>query len=297
MLSIFCIILSFRFLQLAHYGVFMKSFRAVYNGEMKASSLPFIVHVIGHRMIMPNMVNSPKGTPCYFIHIFHEEVESITLTGIQKIPANTFIVYEPGKPLYHGCTDHPWVHSWIRCSGCQVASILKGNGIPFHTPIYFDSPKMNLRCLLDIHSELHHPKGTNADNVKDLFKIWMRNVRREALEEQKNREPTNFLKAKQYIERNCLEVIVLDDIAEKCGVSKSHLCKGFRQHFEMSPLDYAIKLRMQLAVELLDDINLNISQIAERCGYHDIYYFSRSFKQHMGTSPSQFRKNRTLGKI
>lgn len=267
----------------------MKSFRAVYDGGMYAYQGRFKVHVIGYRKMFSHRVNMPTGVPCVFIHIFHDDVDVGTTEGIKSIPANTIVVFEPGKLLYLGRTDRSWSHSWIRCSGTIVNKIFSENGIKYNTPMVFDSVEENLKYLLAIHEEMHHPRGVILENAEDLFKIWMRNIRRIQDYSDKPKVPTSFLKAKQFIEINYLKSITLDDIAKAGNLSKSHLCKGFHSHFDISPVNYAIKLKLLDAAELLQGANLNITEVAEKCGFSDVFYFSKMFKKYMGVSPRNYR--------
>ena len=47
---------------------------------------------------------------------------------------------------------------------------------------------------------------------------------------------------------------------------------------------------MELAARLLKEPQLTLTEIAERCGYDDIYYFNKSFKQYHSISPGRYRK-------
>jgi AraC-like DNA-binding protein len=47
---------------------------------------------------------------------------------------------------------------------------------------------------------------------------------------------------------------------------------------------------MNSAGEYLQFTTLNITQIAEKLGFENIYYFSRKFKSFYGISPSEYRK-------
>ena len=47
---------------------------------------------------------------------------------------------------------------------------------------------------------------------------------------------------------------------------------------------------MQVAKELLRDISINISEVAERVGYCDSKHFGKSFKAAVGLTPKDYRK-------
>lgn len=54
---------------------------------------------------------------------------------------------------------------------------------------------------------------------------------------------------------------------------------------------YFTQLKMNQAVWYLQYTDDSISDVAERFGYKDVYYFSRMFKQKMGKSPRNYRRN------
>ena len=73
-------------------------------------------------------------------------------------------------------------------------------------------------------------------------------------------------------------------------MSVPHLCSEFKKHFGVPVIDYVIRRRMREAAYLLHDRNLNITGIARRVGYTDIFHFSKLFKKHFGRSPREVRK-------
>ena len=57
-----------------------------------------------------------------------------------------------------------------------------------------------------------------------------------------------------------------------------------------TPSKYIRFIRMEKAMELLSTSNLNISEIAYNLGFSDPNYFSRTFQQVYGKTPSSIRK-------
>lgn len=82
--------------------------------------------------------------------------------------------------------------------------------------------------------------------------------------------------------------ISVDELAAQCGISTSYLKKLFIKKFGMPPSKYMISLKINYACDLLQSGLYNITQTAEHCGYADIYFFSRQFKEYRGISPSAF---------
>ena len=98
--------------------------------------------------------------------------------------------------------------------------------------------------------------------------------------------------ALEYIDLHFLDnKISIDLLAELCGISTSYLKKLFLKKFGMPPVKYIIHLKINYACDLLRSGRYDITQTAAMCGYRDIYYFSRQFKEYAGVSPSAFRSN------
>ncbi len=99
-----------------------------------------------------------------------------------------------------------------------------------------------------------------------------------------------LLRAKAYIENNYLNKnLTLSGIARHAGMSSEHFCKRFKKEFGESPFMFRQKLRMNAANQLLAISELQITEIADRLGFSDIYAFSRAYKNYNGTSPARNR--------
>lgn len=67
--------------------------------------------------------------------------------------------------------------------------------------------------------------------------------------------------------------------------------RDFKKTFKDTPAKWVMKKRLSLAVELLENTPLSISEITFECGFENQTHFSRVFKERFGVSPSQFRIN------
>ena len=93
----------------------------------------------------------------------------------------------------------------------------------------------------------------------------------------------------EYVEENFLvNKISVPFLADRCGISEAYLKKLFIKKFGMSPIKYIIRLKINHACDLLRSKQYSITQVAELCGYDNVYYFSRQFKEYVGTAPSVF---------
>lgn len=82
-------------------------------------------------------------------------------------------------------------------------------------------------------------------------------------------------------------------LARECGMSERAIRDAFQEIFGTSPIKYINNLRMIRAAELIAADYLSLSEIAELCGFRDVFYFSNCFKKHYGVAPSYYPKTVT----
>ncbi len=93
----------------------------------------------------------------------------------------------------------------------------------------------------------------------------------------------------QFIQEHYDKELTLEQIAKSALISKSECLRCFRQTIGISPMHYIRQLKMQKAAELLKSTSLKISEIAERCGFSDLSYFSKTFRIEHGCTPKEYR--------
>lgn len=98
--------------------------------------------------------------------------------------------------------------------------------------------------------------------------------------------------AVEYIENNFLnkETISSQKLVSLCNISYSYIKRLFNLKYMISPKRYILQLKMKYACKLLQHGEYSVSEIADICGYSDIYTFSHQFKREFGLSPIGFTK-------
>ena len=96
--------------------------------------------------------------------------------------------------------------------------------------------------------------------------------------------------AVSYIDKHLTEKILIEEVCRNTGTNASTLNFKFRREFNMSIGQYITDRRIKNACRLLISTSYSISEIASRCGFSDVYYFSNTFKKIQGISPSEYRK-------
>lgn len=91
-----------------------------------------------------------------------------------------------------------------------------------------------------------------------------------------------------YIEQNYRNRITVEELAVRSGYSASHFARVFSKVYNTSPIQYLNQVRIMHAKNLLRTGQYTMAQIAQECGFSNVYYFSRCFKQITGTTPAKW---------
>lgn len=81
----------------------------------------------------------------------------------------------------------------------------------------------------------------------------------------------------------------VDDIAQKLGYGRSRFYRRVQALTGMTPTNYIISVRMEMAKAMLKDDTLSIAEIAYKLGFNSASYFTRMFKSQTGMSPKEYR--------
>ena len=79
-----------------------------------------------------------------------------------------------------------------------------------------------------------------------------------------------------------------DSIAAMIGVTPNYLTGIFQSHLGISLHRYVTNIRIDRARQMLLKSDLNITEVARQTGFSGIHVFSKTFKNLIGVSPSQF---------
>ena len=167
---------------------------------------------------------------------------------------------------------------------------MKIHALPVSTPIPQASEETFVIFLQQVLRELTLTAMPDGRIIENLFENWLRDLARH-LSGIPASIPHKLLDAKDYLDLHFARELCLKDLAMITGWSGSHFSSEFRKHFGISPFEYLITRRLEKAAGLLQDVNLNVTQVARSVGYADVYYFSKLFKKHTGRNPSSLRRS------
>ena len=92
-----------------------------------------------------------------------------------------------------------------------------------------------------------------------------------------------------YVDGHLDEELSIPQVSGLIGYQPKYFSRLFKNEMGCNYSDYLTSRRISRARELLAETTLPIQEIAERCGFSEVSYFSSRFKQETGMTPKQMR--------
>lgn len=93
-----------------------------------------------------------------------------------------------------------------------------------------------------------------------------------------------------YIEENLGSVIKIADLERVLNLSKEHIIRLFKSETGKTPAEYVIDLKIKTAMEMLKSDKTSITEIAVGLGFSSPSHLSKSFKERLKMTPSEYKK-------
>ncbi len=172
----------------------------------------------------------------------------------------------------------------------------------FPEQLFINSLKSNLKMIemqqnISISAMLRHLSVITDSSTSSTDMITQLEKKLEDMRISSTDSNSAFLGKLRELQYNVYEEPQLEWTAEyaaaKIGVSISYFQHLYRQFLNISFNADVISARLALAERLLVKTSLNVSEIAEKCGYPDASHFMKLFRKKKGVTASDYRKNMT----
>ncbi|MEO3947814.1 AraC family transcriptional regulator [Gorillibacterium sp. CAU 1737] len=254
-----------------------------------------IYYYSGHDRCSPDHSWGPGLRDHYVVHYIIRGRGSFTL-GNRSYPLEKgqgFVLFPEELVYYQADSEDPWYYVWIGFNGLKAGEFLQRAGLDAHHPV-FDYPG-----LLLAPERLEHFMKTDRPEPNDDLKwtgllyqlLWgMAESGRPVPPEEQSAADGYVLRAVEFVHKNYSRKISVTDIARYAGVDRKHLHAIFKRKLQLSPQQFLIRHRMEIATEMLRLTELQIGDIARSVGYEDPFLFSRMFRKTKGEAPAKLRQ-------
>lgn len=198
-----------------------------------------------------------------------------------------YLFFDPQEVLQRSFPDNPlFVENLVkRLSGeakCLTAESPEGKHLG-----------QLVTMILDEYQQKE--QAYRVSSVQSLLTVLLLHAAR-LYKEQEQEIPRNItglrqiMPAIEYIAKNYMNNISIQDVASQCLMSEVHLRRRFKECLRMSPGEQLTMVRVQNACDLLNSTDYTMPEVALRVGYQSISSFERNFQKLVGMTPYQYKK-------
>lgn len=202
----------------------------------------------------------------------------------------------PGPYFKFGRRDGGfWNHRFVSFKGA-LAEAYSVNGLfPLSTPVIKIQDPVRFSAVFDaLLSRLSQSGKPNFRTIHLLEEVLLQLSEQTSIPQE---EPVTVRKI------HALGAIIANNpcldwnwqkAAKDIGVSYSHFRKLFHDTFNMPPVHFLLLKKLDKSTAMLRADDKKIDEIAELCGFYDVFHYSKLFSKYYGVGPGQYRRNHKL---
>ena len=230
----------------------------------------------GHEHCLPGHSYGPKIRLEYSFHYVVSGCGIFKIHGKEYnvVPGELFVIPPREEFYYEADAKTPWSYIWI--------------GFTTNAPLTLDDviPCCEAKKIFEQIKECEYfQESRNTFLTARLLDLYV------VLTNKENYVRKYIDEALEIIHTCYMDELSIKQIAQKLNISHNHLTTLFKVEMNMSPKQYLINYRMEIAANLLSIYKKSIAVVAASVGYPDQFVFSRTFKAHFGASPTQYIQN------
>ncbi len=238
-------------------------------------------------------IDLPDGRIDYTIRYTLKGLGHCEIDGVGvPVGEGSLALYFPGvRQCYNFKKSNKTVILWAHFSGTECD--LLQNVIPKTPAVIKIQDRKEFESAFEKMIVAHYKKNAFSDTLKSGYMdvmislIGQSNIITDNSNLSKNE---NLEKVLSLMHNNYNEPINIKKYAEICCVSEDHFIRMFKSYTGLPPYNYQLKIRIDHAIEMLENTPFNISDCAETVGFADAAYFSKIFKRFTGHPPSYYKK-------
>ena len=203
---------------------------------------------------------------------------------------DVYILDKDKNHLYYSFADDPWQKMWFNIDGRLIENLLDAYNLTGVNHI--KNAGSNVKKLFSLFLETALKNRGNPDdvlkNTEEIFHSIIRSLYETRIDKPKSLSDGETLK--NYIDANISKKISTAELAEHVLRSPSQIIRIFKSEFGVTPYEYAMRRKIEIAKHMLKNTSLRIKEISYRLGFCDEHYFSGYFKSRTGMSPVEYRQ-------
>jgi AraC-like DNA-binding protein len=254
--------------------------------------LGLYVTEFGHSIHKQPKTVGPWSRKIYILHLVTKGY--CEFSGFRANEGQAFLI---SKDQLHSFTiSNDYEHYWIGFDGEDVEKTfeifhIKSDAHQLFSLTHFDFAKSLLSAVAQTLNDNNAEYGDSlVISVLTSMLPLLKSVKQSKFPGQ-----TNYAEnAQMFINSNYVHPIKMTDIANELHISEKYMYRLFMNRFNLSPQQFLLKTRMEVAKNLLEENNMSVKEIAFTVGYSSIQTFSKAFTNYYGVCPSLLKKQNCI---
>ena len=175
-----------------------------------------------------------------------------------------------------------------------LSSILMNRGGDFDRVIDFHNSGTKIELLMKTMAREYVEKSPmyekTLDSMLTCLLVYLYRSRPSLFLEDENANTEIVREIQARFEKEYSERFTLRELASEYHISSSHLSHIFKNITGYAPIEYLSVCRLSAAKNLLSSTDKSIKEIIDLCGFSDESNFSRTFREKVGMTPTEFRQ-------
>lgn len=266
--------------------------------DIVSLSKPLIITAVGFYKILTRKIEQtfrPTGRGDYQLYYVASGKAHFFFDGHERtVQKGNMVLFRPGVPqIYNLYADDKPETYWVHFTGSDVEKLLDYYGMPKDECVFFtgtspDYPWIFRKMIQELQLRRVNYEDFINLNLQQILLVISRYLHEDS--EIKTETLDEIEQAIHFFLENYNKSIIIEDYAKKHGMTANWFTQSFKKVTKYTPMQYILSLRMSNAMNMLDNTNYNVTQIAAAVGYNNSLYFSRVFKNYTGVSPTEYRK-------
>ncbi|MEK8130684.1 AraC family transcriptional regulator [Paenibacillus filicis] len=275
------------------------SYYVVSNPSAPGDEHGLVVLFAGNSQTKPGHKPGPKVVDYYLLHHVLSGRGTYTCADreYELGAGDTFLIEPDTLVQYTADTEIPWHYRWIAFRGESAPGLLSQTGLGSRQLVVRTPRNRRIPALFRQVQEAFQTRAAGASlQAAGCLHLAMAEFAR-ALQPVEPGQPAAesggarvVQQALHYLSAQYAEPITIELMAEALGYNRAYLSTLFKSHTGVSPVTFLLRLRLDKARHLLRERpELTVEQVASSVGFQDPLHFSKQFKRHYQTSPTDYR--------
>ena len=162
---------------------------------------------------------------------------------------------------------------------------------PFNTSLLYghDESHSLLHFINKIATEINNTNYGFESVINSVFNEMMIKLARKDINLSTKMNHMRIDDAVFFIDENYMNIVDINDLANKCGYTVDHFRILFKEKAGLNPKQYILDKRLSLAKKLLSEKKMSILEIGQMCGFESYSQFMAFFKKNTNITPKNYQ--------